>query len=268
MNVFVYEHLTGGGLLPGHDAAWRSLAAEGRAMVQALAADFAALDGARVTCLRDARAETWQSAGCRMIDVTSAEEHRQQFDVCAASADWSLIIAPEIHGILLNRCRRVVDVGGRLLGPAPQLVALASDKQHTIEHLQAAGVPTPEGFSLDSGGAWPRDFSYPAVWKPRDGAGSHDILVIGAASDAPHQPAGVAGRLERFCGGVPVSVALLAGPRGCTALPACRQLLSQDGRLRYLGGSVPLPAPLAGRAAPLARRTAAALGDARGYFGI
>lgn len=268
MNLFIYEHLTGGGLLQAGNAVPPSLAVEGRAMIQALAADFAALDGVRVACLRDARAETWQIAGCRVIEVASAEEHQRQFDACAGGADCSIVIAPEIDGILLDRCRRVEQVGGRLLGPSPQLVALASDKQRTIEHLAAAGVPTPEGRSLDSGDAWPRDFSYPAVWKPRDGAGSQGVSLVRNATEPPCLPVGIAGRLERFCRGLPASVVLLGGPRGCIDLPACRQRLSEDGRLRYLGGSMPLAAPQAERARRLAQCVAASLGEVRGYLGI
>ncbi|HJT30752.1 MAG TPA: ATP-grasp domain-containing protein [Pirellulales bacterium] len=268
MQLFLYEHLTGGGMPWAGDAAWQSLAAEGQTMIAALAADFARLGGVAVTILRDRRLKSWCLPGCRVVEVNSAEEHRREFDRFAAAADWTVVIAPEIDGILLDRCRRVSEVGGRLLGPPLDLIALASDKQRTAERLQAAGVSVPRGRPFASGDAWPRDFTYPAVWKPRDGAGSVDIVVVDDWHSPARPPAGRAGRLEEFRPGLPASVALVCGPAGCTALPACRQQISDDGRLRYLGGSVPLPPPYAKRAARLAERAVATLDKPLGYLGV
>jgi predicted ATP-grasp superfamily ATP-dependent carboligase len=64
------------------------------------------------------------------------------------------------------------------------------------------------------------------------------------------------------------SIALLCGPAGSVALPACRQILSDDGRFRYLGGSTPLAPALHSRAATLAQRALCALPTARGYVGF
>jgi predicted ATP-grasp superfamily ATP-dependent carboligase len=122
---------------------------------------------------------------------------------------------------------------------------------------------------LEAGEPWPRDFSYPAVWKPLDGAGSQGIVFV-PKPDAPRlPPSRQRGRLERFCPGVPASVAFLCGPDGLRlALPACRQRLSDDGRFRYLGGEVPLPPDLASRAATVAERAVSVLPGALGYLGV
>ncbi|HUY91619.1 MAG TPA: ATP-grasp domain-containing protein [Pirellulales bacterium] len=269
--IFVYEFLTGGGLLNGASARETpaSLLAEGRSMASALAADLVALGFVTAVAMRDRRLVAWQPGASRVVDVSDGAEHAAAFDRLAADADWTVVIAPEIGGALAERCRRVAAVGGRLLGPQRSLVELASDKHATAEFLDAAGVPVPRGILFQAGAAWPREFRYPAVWKPRDGAGSHGVVYV-SNSDAPLlAPDDSPGRLERFCPGLPTSVAFLCGPGGLRlALPACRQRISDDGRFRYLGGNLPLSPELALRAAIVADRAVSVLPGAFGYLGI
>src|SRR5436190_9452883 len=72
MQVFLYEYLTGGGMWqqsgkpPGG-----SLLAEGRAMIQAVAADFAALPKMEVVTIRDSRLAALHPATCRVTIVVS-----------------------------------------------------------------------------------------------------------------------------------------------------------------------------------------------------
>ncbi len=68
--------------------------------------------------------------------------------------------------------------------------------------------------------------------------------------------------------GLPVSVSLLLGQQERWILPACRQILSEDGRFRYLGGEAPLPPPLNERARQLAIRASEAVPGLRGWVGI
>jgi predicted ATP-grasp superfamily ATP-dependent carboligase len=75
-------------------------------------------------------------------------------------------------------------------------------------------------------------------------------------------------RLEVYQPGLPASVSVLTGPGRLHILPACRQLLSDDGQFRYLGGRAPLSADLCRRAESLGRAVAAVLPSAVGYFGI
>jgi len=64
------------------------------------------------------------------------------------------------------------------------------------------------------------------------------------------------------------SVAVLCGPAGRVVLAPCKQRISEDGRLRYLGGELPLTAGLAERATALAERAIAAMPPATGYVGV
>jgi len=243
MQVFVYEYAS---CQPAGDAAAASLRAEGAAMLAAVLADLARVPGVNVVTLPDED----ESAFCRF----------------AAASDWTLVIAPETGGVLAERCRWVEEAGGRLLGPTPDAIHLTGDKRVLADHLAARGVPTPPTFSPGSA-----SICFPAVCKPRDGAGSQatslvrdrDVLrrVIGA------EP-GVEFVVQPYVPGPPASVAFLLGPCQRLSLPAAAQLLSDDGRFRYLGGQLPLPPGLAARAQRVARLAVDALPGLRGYVGV
>jgi predicted ATP-grasp superfamily ATP-dependent carboligase len=287
MRLFVYEYVSGGGMWGSPAAPEGSLLREGAAMLRAVVADFSRLSGRRVTTTWDARLDD-RPAGCEVRTVGSAEEEGAAFRELASSADETLVIAPECGGVLLDRVRQVADVGGQLLGPGAEFVAMAGDKHLTGERLAAAGVATPFAVLLGSGEELPRDFPYPAVLKPRDGAGSQEVYWIGGPRSGARAPYAVSQfgercedlrkqpksaydapwRLEQFCYGMAASIALLCGPAGSITLPACRQILSDDGRFRYLGGSTPLAPSLHARAANLAHQALNALPAARGYIGF
>jgi tyramine---L-glutamate ligase len=279
MQIVIFEFIAGGGMLQG-EAPTGSLLREGRAMLQAVVADFARLEGCDVVTTWDDRLDGAPECG-EVRRVRSAEVEHEMFLALAADADGVLLIAPEFDGLLLDRVRQVEEVGGRLLGPDSRFVAAASDKHETGRRLKQAGVPTPHAVALCPGEPLPRDFPYPAVLKPYDGAGSLDVSWIeGPRGVAPMwrgspgpDPATWNGaphgwRLEQFHPGMAASIALLCGPAACVALPACRQILSDDGRFRYLGGETPLAPELHRRAASLAFRALAALPPAVGYVGF
>lgn len=272
MRIFVYEFVTAGGFL---DSALgeipSSLLAEGSAMRNALAADFAALPGCQVSLLEDDRLPERRLEGVDHCRVESLETHDRAFAACASAADWSVVVAPEFDGHLERLARRVVDVGGRLLGPSPEVIALAADKHRLAEHLRAHGVPAPRGIQVDCSEPLPADFRYPAVLKPIDGCGSLGVQRVDCAGAPVDRELDIASRrrLEEFCEGVPVSVALLCGPAGTCPLPPCRQALSTDGRFTYLGGSLPLDdAADQAPAKQLALRAIKTLGEVTGYLGV
>ncbi len=268
LRILIDEFVTGGAWYATGDAPPpESLLDEGGAMLHATAADFAALRGARVEVTRDVRLGPCQVPGVTTHVVRSARQSEQIARSRAAGADWTLIIAPEFNGHLLGRCRLVEQAGGRLLGPAPPLVRLASDKQATIEHLAAHGIPVPTGIRIVRGDRLPDDALYPAVLKPCDGAGSLGVRLI----DSPGDLSDVADcdlRLETFCAGTPASVAILCGPRGMVPLMGCRQHIEQDGSFAYQGGSLPLEPMLAKRAVRLAMRAVETLESPFGYIGV
>jgi tyramine---L-glutamate ligase len=256
MKVFLYEYTCAvGGSVPSLP---ESLRREGWAMLSALADDFGRVSGVEPLFLLEERCEGEPAAFAKL----------------ARTADYTLVIAPESDGLLLTRCRWTLAAGGRLLGPVPPAVALTGDKLALSRHLRRGGVPTPESFALDEADPFPA-VSFPAVWKPRHGAGSQATFL---AADEGQLRAGMRqarregfageGIVQPFVAGLAVSVAFLVGPHGALALPPGRQRLSDDGRFRYLGGSLPLPPAQRHRAVELATRAIAAVPGLRGYVGV
>jgi predicted ATP-grasp superfamily ATP-dependent carboligase len=268
MHVFLYEWITGGGLVNEAGRLPASLLVEGSAMVTALAADFAAINGATVTVLRDARLFDLALPDCEIIEIHSAVDRQQELQRLAAAADWTLIVAPEFDGILRSTVTAARNANGRLLNATDDFIALASDKHRTAERLRASGVPAPAGQILEADEEkLPLDFAYPGVLKPRDGAGSQHTLLVSGPGDEP-APYPWQRRLERFCPGRAASVGVLCGDAGMFPLPPCWQHLSADERFTYRGGSTIQEGHLAQRARSLALHALTALPPAHGYVGV
>jgi predicted ATP-grasp superfamily ATP-dependent carboligase len=299
MRILVYEYLTGGGLWhePPGAAGCPALLAEGQAMRQALVDDLLAWEGRpcpadaaesaprgasdqyqqqvhligfQDTRIADLRLPESDAAGVELVRIDSGRAERQELAAWAARADWTLLIAPETGGRLLERARLVEQQGGTLASPGSSLIALATDKQATVLHLQTHGVPVPLGTVVLRDDPLPSRFPYPAVLKPLDGCGSMGITHVLSSQQAVDWSLSDAKRwrLESFCAGLPISVSALCGPAGYLLLPPCRQDIAGRSRPQYRGGRLPLRRECAARALQLAHRTLAALPPARGYVGI
>lgn len=294
MRVFLYEFITGGGTwsrpLLGPPSG--SLLTEGHAMIRALAADFrAAFPSAEIDLAWDTRVPHAAPRGCRATPVASVESEFRVFCRLAESADATIVIAPELAGALLERCRWAERAGARLASPDSRFVEIASDKHATIQTLALGGVPVPRGirwhgaFTEFSG----NDFLFPAVLKPCHGAGSVGVRRVERREElaelAWSPPIGgpescgpeswqleswrlESWRLESWCPGFSASVALICGPSGPFPLPACSQRLSEDGRLAYRGGETPLGTRLDVRARQLARAAIQSMPRTVGYVGV
>ncbi len=267
MKIFVYEWTTGGGLVDAPGPLPASLVREGSAMIGALASDLQRIAGCKVFALRDPRIVQLALGNCEIVDVLSRFEHDDEFGRLATDADATILIAPELDGILGKLARRVVAAGGRLMSPSPEFIRIAANKQRTCDALVAAGVPVPMGRVLESDEPLPGDFEYPAVVKPLDGAGSQDTYFVRSRHDLAPAYAWQR-RIERYVPGMAASVATLCGPNKTLGLTPCQQRISDDGHMRYLGGQLPIVAGLAVRASKLAERAIAALPQAIGYVGV
>jgi tyramine---L-glutamate ligase len=274
MKIFVYEYICGGGLagrpLP------ESLAQEGWAMLASIVEDFARIQGCEVLAMLDDRFAGRPLSASHIQLITPTIE-RELIAKLSGESDWSLIIAPETDGVLLDRVRWVEQAGGRLLGPSSAAVAVASDKIECARVLRQAGVPVVGGESVDLAllVRSSEQIQYPIVLKPRDGAGSQATFLIhnsielaSAAARARQELPASEFMVQPYVRGIAASVSLLIGWQRPIALPPAEQLLSDDGRLRYCGGRLPLDPTLAGRAVSLASRAVAATPGVRGYVGV
>ena len=193
---------------------------------------------------------------------------------CAAT----LLIAPEPDDILFELCRRVETSGGTLLSSDSSSVQICADKLKVTAVLEDAGVRTVPARQLSWDYASPLETSghclqFPLVIKPRDGAGSQDNHLVRDWREFERLRFFLGSRtfiMQPYVTGRPVSVALLIPESGGqpTAFPVAEQLLSDDGRFFYRGGTIPargVDHPAIQAAAVAACRCVPGL---RGYVGV
>jgi predicted ATP-grasp superfamily ATP-dependent carboligase len=252
MRVLVYEYLTASGIGCDPDSADHGMYLEGRAMRDAVAADFARVANVEVVTL----------------DRFAEDDPEHELWRAAEECDWSLVIAPETGGQLERDGWAVHCSASRLLGCSVATVRLTSDKLALAGHWRAHAVPTPattdrEPITCEAP---------PFVWKPRDGAGSTDTFLIRDRFELAHARAARDPNrsmiLQEFIPGRAASVAFLCGPTELVPLLPTFQLLSEDGRFKYRGGELPIPPDLAARAVRLARRALACVPELLGYVGV
>ncbi len=237
-------------------------------MVRAVAEDFINA-GVEITLLRDSRFRDHEFPCCTVQEVTDAKQEQYWISKLAANTDWTLVIAPEFSGLLWDRVRRVEAAGGRLLSPQSDFVALAADKWTLNQQLSAVGVPVPLAVLLDDHLPRSRLFPYPAVAKPRYGAGSMGVQRVDSATQPIDRDAITdGGILEALYPGVAASIAIIGGLHSNYVLAPTEQRLSDDGRFRYRGGRLPLPLLLARRAVRLAHLVMPHLPRWTGYVGF
>lgn len=268
MRLFVYEFITGGGLvdrpLPP------LLASEGDLMMRALLRDLLDVPGTEVSVMRDARAAPLPS----LIDVRvprSESEARDLFACCVDSADATWIVAPETGGVLEHLAAAVLARGRCLLGSRPPAIAVAASKMRTARALAWRGVPVVPVHDPAAGA--PPSLTGPVVLKPDDGAGCADTHVYADRRSAlrawearDRDPRLV---LQPYLEGEAASLCLLVREGRAVILAVNRQHVTrEDGVLRFHGCAVNALAAWQPLLADLAQGIAEALPDLWGYVGV
>jgi len=245
-----------------------SLAAEGHAMRRALAAEFAsALGGkARVTVCLDSRFQA--EAGPWLTVPIGPGSYLDRLRELAGRADYTLIIAPETMGTLERLTRAVEETGTRLLGSSPEAVALTADKAALGLWFERLGIPTPPSRIVEPAKGLPADWTYPAVLKPIDGAGSIDTFRIDDPNNLPEGASKLAaGLLQPLVPGESRSaVFLVVQESGARLLAVGTQRIEvSGGRFAYQGGSISYPFDISSAFARWAVETTPGL---RGLVGV
>jgi predicted ATP-grasp superfamily ATP-dependent carboligase len=247
--VLIFEYVTGGGMagraLP---ASW---AAEGAAMRRAIVRDFATLPDVRVVTTVDARLPIEEIPG---VDVRVFADHDWGWpESLAAGPDYILLIVPEAIRTHKYEVYYVESVGGRLLGSSYRAIDLVGDKYRLAHQLARHQVPTPPTMLIRPNfSGFPDEWYGPILIKPSHGAGSVDTVVVGdrrCPSWVPRDRTFVA---QPYLSGEPMSASFLVDVEGHPTLLAIgRQRFDhdEDGRLSYLGGTIPArldycPAPV------------------------
>ena len=271
MNLFVFEHVCGGGMngQPIPDE-W---AAQGAAMLSAVIRDLLDAD-VSVTTTCDVRIHL-PVTKANVVPVDGGSDLDAQFDQLASQADATLVIAPETGDLLERWCRRLEALSACSLGSSPQAVRLCGDKLATAQWLHDAGVPTPEtrlareAMTLGRPGS---DSSFSVVVKPRDGAGCEQTSLYEFDKRAPPMSA-LNGDdnmiVQRFVLGTCVSVSVIVHHQSIQPLPAGLQRIDRHvNQLTYQGGHLPLSDMLQCRATNLATRAVNCVPNLRGFVGV
>lgn len=269
-------------------------------MRRALLEDFSAVPGFRVVLTVDPRFP--EGPGPWSVVRVGPDQELPTLERLSAEADWTLIIAPESDGILIDRARRVDRVGGRSLGSSPTAIALAGNALMTVDCLNRAGIRTPPTWAVSPRVGWPRrpsfplsdlatvcpfvevpepmteqppdriaevEIEHPAVLKPVDGAGAIKTFVLAGETDWPDpswRPEVAV--LQPWIDGRAMSTAALVSGGGRAFLLGCasQRIAVQSGRIRYLGGEAPVHVgPTVSR---MVDRVVGAIPGLKGWVGI
>ena len=266
--IFVYEYLSGGGVMAAGEAASDGLLALGQSMRDAIVADLLKLEVYAVSVATCALAPPVLAPA---MPVTP-HAGESAFDFVARHADsqdgvW--LVAPETDGLLSQlQCR--VDPA-RWLGCDSSAIKIASGKRATLTRLAEAGICTPLAFEhAPEITRW--------VVKPDDGAGAVATRVHTSAEAAwgdwsQRSRSGCPMAIEPWVEGEALSLSLLCSSGRAELLSVNRQQLSIDaqGMLAYRGVDVnvlPPASPRGTRLAALATRVGHAIAGLRGFVGI
>lgn len=249
--ILIHEWVSAGAMADEPNQA-AELMAMGRAMRDALAADFAALHGVRLS-VADCAAAPWRGRG-QTLRAAPGEPPLAALARWAATHDAACVVAPECDGVLLA-AQAAVAPHTRWLGCAPEAIALASSKSRTLAALHAAGLPTPLRADVAAAARhWVR--------KPDDGAGC--VATQRLSSRPPPHPGFT---VEPWVEGQAMSLGLWVTQGRVELLAVNRQHVAVDehGLVCYQG-----LAPSAAHDAlpPLAQAVSDALPGLAGYVGV
>lgn len=170
--IFVYEHITGGGL--ADQALPASLVREGNLMLEAIVDDLISLGGMEIVVTRDWRLGPMREPA-RTLRVGPGENLEVILRRGLKEADAIWPVAPESEGVLERVCRFATDCGTSVIGSTPGAIQITSSKSATSDILARHGIAVVPTYRSP---AEVPDECEDLVIKPDDGAGCLDTLLF------------------------------------------------------------------------------------------
>ncbi len=278
MRVFVYEHITAGGLV---EERWDlSFAAQGFAMLSSLARSLSHA-GHEVIVAFDSRInEMLIPHTARKERVSSTSEWSEAIRTLSEDADSAIVIAPEDEGILTDVLTKIRANGLDVVGPDAETSAICSDKVKCTELYSELSLPVPTTVSADIDSILDKSsgIDYPAVLKPAVSSGAIHTSRVSNDEELEFLVDRLKGTLrsprfvlQEFVEGVDSSVSLFVNDGRMCVLSVNRQYVSL-GRMGsisgYHGGECPFVHPASEEAVSTAQRIVESLPGLRGYVGI
>lgn len=272
--VFVCEYLCSGAW--PEDVLPDSLVTEGRSMLQALCEDLLACGDYKVCTTRDPRVSLTASPGVEIIDVDSPVQEWETFQKLARQSDATLLIAPELDQILIQRIDWLEKNGLNQFMSTADSVRTTADKFLFYQFCMQQKLPVPETFLLQQVTSSQSEFPcpFPFVVKPQFGAGTTMTAIIGNFEDWQ----GFCARckteadfppyiIQPLISGEPVSIACIISPDGQQIdwFPVGQQIFEG---LEYRGGVIPYHHSHNDQLRLIAEKVVSHLPGLRGYIGF
>lgn len=204
------------------------------------------------------------TASCTCLCVGSSADFQPWWCEVLQRVDHVWPIAPETEGILASISREIAKAGpGKLLGSAPETVALAADKLLTYRHLRSHGIACVPTWNLSD---FSRQVPPPWVIKPKDGVGCEGVRKI---MELPCPEPSGDDLIQPFIEGEVLSLSVLCDRGDAVLLAINRQLMEErKGSLHLTGCLVNTLTDHAGSYQGLCQRIATALPGLWGYVGV
>src|SRR5262249_16615989 len=159
--------------------------AEGWAMLSSVLSDFCRLPDVNVVTLLN-RQNAHHARSDQFATVISDQEENA-FRTLAGTSDFSLVIAPEFEDLLVTRMRWVEEAGGGWMGRSGAAAGLTGDKYECGEFLRQRRIPVVESWLVQEDITL-AELPFPAVLKPRWGAGSQATFLLGSKQELKSLP--------------------------------------------------------------------------------
>jgi len=240
-------------------------------MGRAVLEDCLAITNCEVYTTCDSRIQPPAHPRLTVYPISSPTKETEQFLQLATKTEQTLLIAPELDGVLEERIQQLASINRNSLLSTPEAVRVASDKSLFYETAKAANLPVPTTLQLSERDRQTAPLELPVVVKPRRGAGTTDTAIVRTQREWQKlwesELTIESFLVQAFIPGQPISLSCVIAPgHGTTSwLPAGTQCFE---RLTYRGGTVGQTIARQSEAESIAAAAVAAIPGLNGYIGI